>query len=93
MSLKSTKLFQCQILIFSPLGPQFSKKKAGGECFAPYKLACKVSSKSDNRIRSTSSKQVANPHIFTGDDCGPEHQRRYVQLAVNRQPGYRQGNS
>ena len=31
--------------------------------------------------------------IVTGQHPGQSHQRRYLQLAVNRQPGYHQGNS
>ena len=42
---------------------------------------------------STHTKQGANPQIFTGHQAGRSHQRRYLQPAVNRQPGYRWGNS
>ena len=44
-------------------------------------------------IWSTRASKMAMPRICPGRVGSSLTQRWYVQLAVNRQPGYRQGNS
>ena len=58
-----------------------------------YKTACNASVQATKRIRSTDKPKVAKPHICPGQRAGQARQRQYLQLAVNRQPGYRWENS
>ena len=63
----------------------------GGGCFAPY--AHTARSKSYRTSQSTSRSKVASSLIVMAASPGSRHPHRYVQLAVNRQPGHRQVNS
>ena len=58
-----------------------------------YKTTCNAGVPEIRQILSTGKPKVANTQIVTGQHPGQSHQRWYLQLAVNRQPGYRQGNS
>ena len=58
-----------------------------------YKTTCNARAPETRQILSTGKPKVADTHIVLGQHPAQSHQRRYLQLAVNRQPGYRQGNS
>ena len=56
-------------------------------------LTCKFSCNSVRQRRSTRALKIDLYVMCSGRLAGPGILHRYIQLAVNRQPGYRQGNS
>ena len=58
-----------------------------------YKNAYKMPAQTNRGITSTDKSKVGLPHICLGQRAGQSHLRWYLQLAVNCQPSYREGNA